>query len=238
MRVLEVGQFGQGGGGVFVGERLGGGVEQQAVGAGLELAQVAAEAALVGAGTGVEAGRAVGLNGKVFEPAGGATVGGGAAAGERGSAGLPAGKSARMAGAASRRLASSAGRSEAVKLRGRAHTSQGRSAAVAVSSGSTASSPGPTLVPGDVVVRDNLPVHKVEGLAEIAQKHGPRLLYLPPHAPDFNPIELAFSKIKVHLRTASARTREALTVALQTALAWITAQDAENWFSHCGHHVH
>lgn len=98
--------------------------------------------------------------------------------------------------------------------------------------------PGPTLVPGDVVVRDNLPVHKVEGLAEIAQKHGARLLYLPPYAPDFNPIEPAFSKLKVHLRTAAAHTREALTAALQTALAWITAQDAENWFGHCGYHVH
>ena len=98
--------------------------------------------------------------------------------------------------------------------------------------------PGPTLVPGDVVLRDNLPVHKVESLAEIAQKHGARLLYLPPYAPDFNLIELAFSKLKVHLRTTAARIREALSAALQTALAWITAQDAENWFSHCGYHVH
>ena len=98
--------------------------------------------------------------------------------------------------------------------------------------------PGPILVPGDVVIRDNLPVHKVEGLTEIAQKHGARLLYLPPYAPDFNPIELAFSKLKVHLRTAAARTREALTAALQTALAWITAQDAENWFGHCGYPIH
>ena len=63
------------------------------------------------------------------------------------------------------------------------------------------------------------PCTRVEGLTEIAQKHGARLLYLPPYAPDFNPVELAFSKLKVHLRTAAARTREALTAALQTALA-------------------
>ena len=97
---------------------------------------------------------------------------------------------------------------------------------------------GPTLVPGDVVVLDNLSVHKVEGLAEIAQKHGARLLYLPPYSPDFNPIELAFSKLKTWLRTAQARTREVLEQAIRTAAAWVTGQDAKNWFDHCGYHVH
>lgn len=61
---------------------------------------------------------------------------------------------------------------------------------------------GPTLVPGDVVVLDNLPAHKVAGLAEIVTARGARLLYLPPYSPDFNPIELAFSKLKTWLRTA------------------------------------
>ncbi len=55
---------------------------------------------------------------------------------------------------------------------------------------------GPTLRPGDVVVLDNLPAHKVAGLAELVGAHGARLLYLPPYSPDFNPIELAFSKLK------------------------------------------
>ncbi len=55
---------------------------------------------------------------------------------------------------------------------------------------------GPTLVPGDVVVLDNLPAHKVAGLAEIAAARGARLLYLPPYSPDFNPIKLAFSKLR------------------------------------------
>ena len=49
---------------------------------------------------------------------------------------------------------------------------------------------GPTLVPSDVVVRDNLPAHKVAGLAELVEARGVRLLYLPPYSPDFNPIEL------------------------------------------------
>ena len=69
---------------------------------------------------------------------------------------------------------------------------------------------GPTLVPGDVVVLDNLPAHKVAGLTELVEARGARLLYLPPYSPDFNPIELAFGKLKIWLRTAQARTREAV----------------------------
>lgn len=97
---------------------------------------------------------------------------------------------------------------------------------------------GPGLQPGDVVVLDNLKVHKAAGLAELVEARGARLLYLPPYSPDFTPVELAFSKLKTHLRTAAARTREALKTALDAALAWITAEDARNWFSHCGYHVH
>ena len=96
---------------------------------------------------------------------------------------------------------------------------------------------GPTLRPGDVVVLDNLSVHKVAGLHEIVQKYGARLRYLPPYSPDFNPIEMAFSKLKTWLRTAKARTRDALEEVLLAAAAWITEQDAKNWFDHCGYHV-
>jgi len=96
---------------------------------------------------------------------------------------------------------------------------------------------GPTLRPGDVVVLDNLSVHQVDGLAEIVQQYGARLRYLPPYSPDVNPIERAFSKLKTGLRTAKARTRDALEEALLAAAAWITKQDAKNWFGHCGYHV-
>ena len=76
---------------------------------------------------------------------------------------------------------------------------------------------GPTLVPGDVVVLDNLPAHKVAGLAELVEVRGARLLYLPPYSPNSNPIERAFSKLKIWLRTAHARTREALESVMQRA---------------------
>ena len=97
---------------------------------------------------------------------------------------------------------------------------------------------GPTRVPGDVVVLDNLPARKVAGLAELVEARGARWLYLPPYSPDFNPIELAFSKLKTWLRTAQVRTRDALEAVIQTATEWISAHDAKNWFDHCGYYVH
>lgn len=97
---------------------------------------------------------------------------------------------------------------------------------------------GPTLVAGDVVVLDNLSAHQVAGLAELVEARGARLLYLPPYSPDFNPIELAFSKLKTWLRTAQARTREALEETIRAATEWIAEHDAKNWFDHCGYHVH
>ena len=98
--------------------------------------------------------------------------------------------------------------------------------------------PGPTLAPGDVVVLDNLRVHKAPGLAELMAKRGTRLLFLPPNSPDFTLVELVSSKLKTFLRTAQARTREALTAAVRAALDWIDENDAQNWFHHCGYHVH
>ena len=96
---------------------------------------------------------------------------------------------------------------------------------------------GPTLWPGDVVVLDNLSVHKVDGSHEIVQKYRARLRYRPPYSPDFNPIERAFSKLKTGLRTANARTRDPLEEAMLDAAAWITEQDAKNWFDHFGYRV-
>ena len=97
---------------------------------------------------------------------------------------------------------------------------------------------GPTLVPGDVVVLDNLPVHKMAGMAQLVEARGARLLFLPPYSPDFAPIEQAWSKLKTALRTAMAHSRDALERALGQAVTWITSQDAQNWFDHCGYHVH
>ena len=64
----------------------------------------------------------------------------------------------------------------------------------------------PELLKEDLVIMDNLPAHKVKGVRQAIEDAGARLLYLPPYSPDFNPIELAFSKLKARLRKAAART--------------------------------
>ena len=97
---------------------------------------------------------------------------------------------------------------------------------------------GPTLEPGDIVVLDNLSVHKVAGIAESIARRGARLEPLPPYSPEFNPLEQCWSKLKTALRQARARTRSALDAALKRALKTITPADAQAWFTHCGYTVH
>lgn len=88
----------------------------------------------------------------------------------------------------------------------------------------------PTLHPGDVVIMDNLSVHKVPGVEEAIQKCGAEVIYLPPYSPDLNPIEKAWSKVKQHLRSVRARCKQDLETAIAEALALITEQDARAWF--------
>ena len=64
----------------------------------------------------------------------------------------------------------------------------------------------PTLKRGEIVLMDSLPVHKVAGVREAIEAAGATLLYLPKYSPDLNPIEMAFSKLKAHLRKAAERT--------------------------------
>jgi transposase len=81
---------------------------------------------------------------------------------------------------------------------------------------------------------DNLSVHKLAAVRERLEACGCRLWFLPAYRPDFNPIEHAFSKLKIYLRRVRARTRQRLQSAIATGLQRITAQDARNWFKHCG----
>jgi transposase len=93
----------------------------------------------------------------------------------------------------------------------------------------------PRLWPGDIVICDNLSAHKSKRARIWIEATGARLLFLPPYSPDFNPIELAFSKLKAALRGAGARTRAELDQAITAALGTITGQDAKAWFAHCGY---
>ena len=75
----------------------------------------------------------------------------------------------------------------------------------------------PTLRAGDIVVMDNLSSHKKAGVRQAIEAVGAKLLYLPPYSPDFNPMELAFSKFKWLLRTAAERTVEGARANLRKA---------------------
>ncbi len=93
----------------------------------------------------------------------------------------------------------------------------------------------PSLVPGQVVVMDNLSSHKGRRVREMIEGRGCELLYLPPYSPDLNPIEQAFVKLKASLRKAQARTFESLIEAMGRALDEITVRDASGFFRHCGY---
>ena len=93
----------------------------------------------------------------------------------------------------------------------------------------------PCLSTGDVVVMDNLSVHKVEAVVAAITARGAYVEFLPPYSPDLNPIEKVWSKLKTALRKAKARTREALDVALRDAIATLTTSDIRGWFEHCGY---
>ena len=93
----------------------------------------------------------------------------------------------------------------------------------------------PALRPGDVLVMDNLPSHKVAGVREAVEAAGATLRYLPPYSPDLNPIEMAFAKLKALLRAEAARTRDALWSAVGRLLDRFTPAECGRHLAHCGY---
>ena len=93
----------------------------------------------------------------------------------------------------------------------------------------------PALRPGQLVVLDNLSPHKATAVRALIAAAGCTLVFLPQYSPDFNPIELCWSKLKTLLRGAAARTRDTLERALAAALDAVTTADARGWFAHCGY---
>ncbi len=93
----------------------------------------------------------------------------------------------------------------------------------------------PELKPGDMVVMDNLPAHKVSGVRRAIETAGATLRYLPPYSPDFNPIELAFAKLKALLRKAAARTVDELWQTIATILDAVTPDECQNYFAAAGY---
>lgn len=93
----------------------------------------------------------------------------------------------------------------------------------------------PSLEAGQIVLMDNLSVHRSKWVRELVEGKGCRLWLLPSYSPDLNPIEEAFSKVKTLLRRARARTLQALFEATAEALRAVSADDARGYFEHCGY---
>ena len=93
----------------------------------------------------------------------------------------------------------------------------------------------PGLRPGDIVVMDNLPAHKVAGVRQAIHAKGAFVLYLPAYSPDLNPIEQAFAKLKALLRKAAARSKEELWQAIATALDQFSPAECRNYFLNAGY---
>ena len=93
----------------------------------------------------------------------------------------------------------------------------------------------PALSPGDVVVMDNLPAHKVAGVREAIEAVGASVMYLPPYSPDLNPIEMAFAKLKALLRKACARTRDELWDTIGALPDHFDPNECRRYIAHCGY---
>jgi transposase len=93
----------------------------------------------------------------------------------------------------------------------------------------------PTLSAGDVVILDNLSAHKSQKAEEAVRAKGAWLLFLPPYSPDLNPIEMAFSKLKAHLRKTAARTIDDLWKAVGKICDLFSPQECRNYFREAGY---
>ncbi len=93
----------------------------------------------------------------------------------------------------------------------------------------------PTLTPCDVVILDNPPAHKGAAASEAIKAAGAQLPFLPPHSPDVNSIENAFSKPKAYLRKAAARTVDDLWAVIGQSLDVFTPPECANYFAAAGY---
>ena len=95
----------------------------------------------------------------------------------------------------------------------------------------------PTVHPGDMVIADNLPSHKVAGVRAAIEAAGATLRYLPPYSPDLNPIEKLFSKLKTLLRKAAQRSIDALWNDIGQLLQRFAPEECTHYFQSSGYHA-
>lgn len=88
---------------------------------------------------------------------------------------------------------------------------------------------------GDTLMLDNLSVHRITDILKVLIDKGINIVFLPRYSPDFNPIELAWSKMKSYLRKVKARTSDDLFETIGDALHLITNSDIVGWVTRCGY---
>jgi transposase len=93
----------------------------------------------------------------------------------------------------------------------------------------------PTLEKGDIVIMDNLPAHKSPIAEKAILDRGAQVLFLPPYSPDLNPIEMAFSKLKAHLRARAVRTIDELWKAIGQICDLFQPDECKNYFTAAGY---
>jgi transposase len=93
----------------------------------------------------------------------------------------------------------------------------------------------PTLIPGDIVIMDNLPAHKLAGVRQAIERAGAELRFLPAYSPDFNPIEMAFAKLKACLKKHAPRTVEDLWDTIAQGIDAFTPAECQNYFAAAGY---
>lgn len=95
----------------------------------------------------------------------------------------------------------------------------------------------PTLNGGDVVIMDNLAAHKSKAAEKAIKARGAWILFLPPYSPDLNPIEMAFAKLKAHLRAKAVRTVDALWQEIGHICDLFAPEECQNYFTAAGYGV-
>ena len=95
----------------------------------------------------------------------------------------------------------------------------------------------PNLQPGDCVVMDNLPAHKVLSIRQRIEAAAASVIFLPPYSPELNPIEKLWAKLKEFVRRCTTETRDHFDAAVKDALNAISLADITAWTQHCGYSI-
>ena len=86
-----------------------------------------------------------------------------------------------------------------------------------------------------MVILDNLATHRNVAAARALKERGCWFLFLPAYSPDLNPIEMAFSKLKAHLRRVGARTFDQLLEAIGDICDLFTPDECWSYFGAAGY---